>query len=150
MSEPTQSSAHLLFKVAGTFWAVDVTSVHKVHDQLSIQTVPGTHSWFLGLAPVDGQLLPVTDLGAWLKSSPADGPVLHLTANLGSCGLRVENIMGTQTIPITPSAFNAAHTLMAGALPEVIRVDGTDFRVVDMSLLAQSPAFVAIREAICA
>jgi len=150
MSEPNSTPAHLLFKVASNFWAVDVTSVHKVHEQLSVQTAPGTHSWFLGLASVDGQLLPVTDLGAWLERIPADGPVLHLSANLGSCGLRVEEIIGTKMIPITPSALSTAHTLMPGALPQVIKVDGTEFRVVQMSLLVQSPAFVAIREAISA
>ena len=148
MSGASESLAHLLFKVADTSWALDVTSVHRVHEQLSVQAVPGTHPWFLGLASVDGQLLPVTDLGAWFAQSPSEGPVLHLSAKLGPCGLRVDEIIGTQSLPITSSALNAANTLMPGALPKAIVVEDVEFRVVQMSALIQSPAFVAIREAV--
>ena len=148
MSEVAKLQAHLLFTVANTHWAVNVSSVQKVHEQLTVQSVPGTHSWFLGLAPVDGQLLPVTDLGAWFMQSPAQGPILHLSANLGACGLQVDEVNGTQTIAPTHSALDATHTLMPGARSEVITANDKNFRILQMSLLVQSPAFVAIREAV--
>ena len=148
MSNPAEPTAHLLFKVANTSWAVDVTSVHKVHEQLNVQNVPGTHAWFLGLASVDGQLLPVTDLGAWYAQAPSKGPVLHLSEHLGYCGLRVDEINGTQTLPVTTSALNAAQTVMPGACPQVLLANDDEYRVVQMNLLVQTPAFIAIREAV--
>lgn len=148
MSDATKPPAHLLFGVADARWALDVRSVHKVHEQLSVQIVPGTQVWFLGLAAVDGQLVPVTDLGAWLSQSPSTGPVIHLTPGFGSCGLRVDEIFGTQNLSIVDAALGASHTLMPGALPQVIEHDGADYRLIQMSSLVESPAFVAIREAI--
>ena len=148
MNEGVDSAAHLLFKVANTCWAVDVSSVQKVHAQLNVQSVPGTHSWFLGLASVDTQLLPVTDLGAWFAQTPSRGPVLHLAQKLGPCGLRVDEINGTENLAVTASELDASHTVMPGASSAVIRVGSVEYRVVQMKLLVQSPAFLAIREVV--
>ncbi len=139
--------ACILFRVGKWHWAVDVASVHRVHKQVSVQAVPGTQPWFLGVSQIDGQLLPVTDLSLWLGQRPATGAVLHLHPDLGPCGLRVDELFGTQNRPLVPSALSASNTLMPGALSQVIEWKDMTFRVVDMNLLVQSPAFIAIIEA---
>lgn len=150
MNEPaavTSTMACILFRVANWHWAVDVACVHRVHKQIPIQRVPGTQPWFLGLSQVDGQLLPVTDLSLWLGQAASTGAVIHLHPDLGPCGLRVDELFGTQNLPVEASTLSASNTLMPGAMSQVVNFKDTEFRVVDMNLLVQSPAFIAIREA---
>ncbi len=137
----------ILFRVAKTHWAVDVAAVQRVHEQLTIHAVPGTQSWFLGLAQLDGELLPVTDLGAWVNQTPCAGAILHLHARLGPCGLRVDEVLGTQTLAPISAALDAATSVMPGAQAQMVQHNGLDFRQVDLSALVQSPAFIAVREA---
>ena len=150
MREPesaTSTLACILFRVANWHWAVDVSSIHRVHKQVPVHPVPGTQPWFLGVSQIDGQLLPVTDLSHWLGQGSATGAVLHLHPSLGPCGLRVDELFGTQNLPVRASALSASNTLMPGAVSQVVQCKDIDFRVIDMSVLVQSPAFIAIREA---
>jgi len=140
------ASPHILFRVGNTHWAIDVASVKRAHNQLSLQPVPGTKAWFLGLAEIDGQLLPVTDLGAWLGHAPAGGAVLQLRSDISACGLRVDEVLGAKTLSPSVSVMDSA--VMPGATSLVFEHANTVYRQVDVNLLVQSPAFVAIREAV--
>lgn len=133
--------------MADSHWAANVESVHRVHPQLSIHKVPGTHPWFAGLAQMDGELLSVTDLGCWLSTTPCHGPVLQLQKNLGAIGLRVDEVFGAEALQIEAHTLSANDAMMPGALAQTVAHNGRQYRVLEFQWLVQSPAFVAIRKA---
>jgi len=142
-----QDQAHILFRVADTHWAVPVTAVQRVHDHLNIQPVAGTRHWFLGLAQIDGQLVPITDLSAWLDSPPATGAVLQLHPDTSLCGLRVDEVIGAQNDTPQPwrDVDGEGATLPGASLRSINYLD-VHYRVLDVMTLLQSPSFIAIRE----
>lgn len=140
-------STYILFRIAHTHWAADVESVQRVHHQLSVHQVPGTQGWFSGVAQIDGELLSVSDLGAWLNKTACQGPFLQLHKHLGAIGLRVDEVISAQTLTPVDSALNANDVLMPGALAQSVEHNSIQFRVVAFNLLVQSPAFAAIRKA---
>lgn len=87
------SNDHILFNAGASKLCVAAASVHCIHEGLMTQAVPDTQPWFAGIAVVDGRLLPVTDLGAYLDGIPAVGRVLELNHKLGMVGLRVDDII---------------------------------------------------------
>jgi len=146
-SQNNKDRTFILFRMAQTYWASDVESVQRVHPELSVHEVPGTLSWFSGVAQVDGELLSVSDLGAWLSNTGCQGPVLQLHKHLGAIGLRVDEVISAQKLQPTDAPLNANDVLMPGALAQTVEHNETQFRLVALHLLAQSPAFVAIGKA---
>lgn len=89
----------LYFSVDDLYLCAAASSVHCIHEGLAIQQEAGTQHWFLGLAVVEGRLLPVTDLGAYYGRSPSSGRVIEVVHKLGSVGLRVDEISGVTSEP---------------------------------------------------
>lgn len=148
----------LLFRVAASFWAMDVASVQRVLQDVTVYPVIGTQNWFPGLCHVDGQLLPVSDLALWLNldvpDNPQSQPVIQLHPQHGLIGLRVTEVVGTQTLTFESCAPEYAEepteeptdARLPGAAERTASYDGQVYRWVDVSALIQSPAFVAIGE----
>lgn len=131
--------------MANAYWATDVASVQRVHEQVAVHKVPGTQAWFSGLAQIDGQLLSVSDLGAWLNKPACQGPVLQLHDSLGAIGLRIDEVISAQKLIPENTSLDANEVMMPGALTQTVEHNGIRFRVVAFKLLVQSPAFIAIR-----
>jgi len=146
-SKGRNESTFILFRLANTYWAADVESVLRVHPQLSVHKVPGTQAWFSGVAQVDGELLSVSDLGAWLNKRASQGPVLQLHKQLGPIGLRVDEVVSAQKLLVDESELEVSDVLMPGALSQSVVHNKTRFRLVALHWLVQSPAFLAIRKA---
>lgn len=72
MQSTAQAEAQVGFSAGDRPWWVPAGSVREVHETLLIEPVPRTAPWFLGTALPRGQLVSVTDFGAWLG---APGPV---------------------------------------------------------------------------
>ena len=85
---------NVYFSVDNLNLCVSASSVHSIHDGLNTQREAGTQSWFLGLAVVEGRLLPVTDLGAFYGKKPSAGRVIEVAHQLGRFGLRVDEVHG--------------------------------------------------------
>ncbi len=88
------SQAHVMFRAGGQSFAVASSLVHAIHDELVLQSVGDTKNWFLGLAVADGVLIPVTDLGSYLKLSPSSGRTLSISPDAGVGALRVDEVIG--------------------------------------------------------
>ncbi len=105
----------LAFSAGGRSLALPASAVERVLEVPATHRVPGTPAWFAGLAVLAGRLLPVTDLGAWLRALPvpSDDPdpvadpsessappevaerrLLELAEPFGPVGLLVDRVDG--------------------------------------------------------
>lgn len=141
---------HILFEAAGLNLAVAATFVSAVHETLSVQRVAGTCHWFLGLAVVNGKLLPVTDFGAFAGRRCCTGHTLELAPAASAVGLKIDALKGTSDgktaekgdVRRDDESF-ASQILLTG---EVFVIDGAIHHVLDVAALVESPAFVNIRD----
>lgn len=141
---------HLLFDAAGVKLAVSADCIRTVHEQLPVQAVAGTCTWFLGLAVAKGQLLPVTDLGAFIGRESSRGRTLELMPQVALAALKVDDVSGLSHAQVAPSEQTGSreHALgqQLGLTGEIVGENGVVHHVMDMSALVQLPAFNNIRE----
>ncbi len=137
----------ILFSVLGV---PVVASLEQVREILNIPPamtrVPGTRRWMLGIANVRGNLLPVTDLQAFLGGEPIPiekrSRVLVIEQKGFQSGLLVGDVRGLRH-------FNDQQQVDLPALPEALRpyvtrafrIDDGTWPVFDMQRLAEGPAF---------
>ena len=141
---------HILFEAAGLKLAVAANLVSAVHEKLAVQRIAGTCHWFLGLAVVNGRLLPVTDLGAFAGRRCCTGHMLELAATTSIVGLKIDTVRGMidsntaergeQRREVEPIA---SQILLSG---EVVFMEGEMHHVLDVAALVESSAFVNVRE----
>jgi twitching motility protein PilI len=62
----TTGASRLAVEIAGENWLVDLSSISEVIPLPAYVPVPLTHSWFLGMANVRGNLYGITDFAAFL------------------------------------------------------------------------------------
>lgn len=125
--------------------------IRTVHEQLRVQPVAGTRSWFRGLAVAHGKLLPVTDLGAFSGLRSSSGHTLELAESVGMSGLQVDTVFGLSStapgdVPLgkkeIPFASDDNLALTTRAIVQQDRVH----RLLDIAALLQSPVFLNIAE----
>lgn len=140
---------HILFEAAGLKLAVDANLVSAVHETLPVQRVAGTYQWFLGLAVVNGKLLPVTDFGAYAGRQCCTGHTLELATNTSFVGLRIDAVKGSSDsnsdekgVPIHDDEPFASHVLLSG---RSFFAGGETHHGLDVAAMVESPAFVNIR-----
>jgi len=142
------AAQYIVFAAGGGHWAIPVDEVQRVHHELAVQPVIGTQAWFLGLAQVDGQLLPVTDLSAWVGGAAARGPVIQLHADIGLCGWCVDDVLGAQLCDVKPAdGAKLPAVIMPGSTAFMVEHQNKQYVLIDAAALVQSPAFTAIRKA---
>jgi len=117
-----KTDEYILFSAGDLMLCAVASAVHCIHDSLTTQKEAGTHSWFEGIAVVDGRLLPITDLGAYYGRNATSGRVLEVAHNLGIAGLRVDDIMGVSN-----------------------EYDENVHQLIDVAQLVQSPKFLDIQ-----
>jgi len=142
---------YLLFDAGGLNLAASAEFVKTVHEQLNIQPVAGTCSWFRGLAVAHGKLLPVTDIGAFAGRRSSTGRTLELDPSASIAGLQVDSVFGlseqsVEDVPLTDIEITANDvgnlTITSGAIVSDSRVH----RVLDIGLLVQSSEFQTITD----
>lgn len=112
---------YILFSTDDLLLCAVASSVHGVHDGLITQKEAGTHPWFLGLAVVGGQLLPVTDLGSYYGKRASSGRVIEIAHQFGRVGLQVDEVHG------------------------VSKEVAGDYQLIDIAQLVQSEKFLNIQ-----
>lgn len=139
-------SKHILFDICGLKLAADASAISTIHDYLPIQAVAGTVSWFLGLAVVNGRLIPVTDLGAFSGQHPSTGRTLQLRASIATVALKVDDVIGLHsTRPVrAPQVVrermpSVAQRLMLSG--QTVQSHDVDYEVIDMEALVESSFF---------
>lgn len=137
-----KSARTLLLQAGDARYAVPAEQVLAVHDDIAIERIPGTRAWFLGLAVVDGRLLPATDLAAFLRDEPGTGGastarcLLQVHETLGNAALAVDSV---QAIP------DAAVSAQSDA---TITLNDDVWPLLDLATLVRSPEFLDIGEAL--
>jgi len=142
---------HLLFDAGGLNLAVPANLVKAIHEELSIQSVAGTCSWFRGLAVAHGKLLPVTDVGVFAGRRSSDGRTLELDPSATIAGLHVDHVFGLsdQSVEDIPLTESEQVLLQSGNLKlssRAIKDNHRTHRILDVGALVQSPEFLNIRE----
>jgi len=143
-------SRYMLFLVADLKLAIRAGQVKAVHEQLDVQKVAGTANWFLGVGVANGRLLPVTDLGAFIRKQPCSGRILELDQSVGIAALRVDEVIGfsdAQTPLVKPSED------MVDDINQYLLIDdksvkheGGEYHMLDAYALVQSPLFINIKD----
>jgi len=142
---------HILFEAAGELLAVPANLVHAIHDELTIQPVAGTKSWFLGLAVAQGKLLPITDLNALVGSPAAQGRTLELEASVGIAGLKIDRLFGLSDAVVGKSddqglGTKSENTLNLSLTGLVVKENDQQHHILDLASLIQSSEFTNIKE----
>lgn len=145
------ASQYLLFEAGGMTLAAPAELIRAVHEELSVQAVAGTRSWFAGLAVAHGKLLPVTDMGAYAGRRSSTGRTLELSDSAGIGALQVDSVFGLSNEPVTEvpmnesevAQFNGSNLALSA---RAIVSDNRVHRLLDVLALVQSPAFLNIAE----
>ena len=132
---------HILFHAGGLALALPTSHVHSIHDGLSYQTVSGTVDWFLGMAVADGQLLPVSDMGAFLQRDTCVGRTIEIARHLGIAGFKVDAIDGVSRYPSAAGGTVSANRFLTGLQ---INDSNSHYEVMDIASLMQSARFLNI------
>ncbi len=143
MTEP-----FILFRAGGLAFAVASSAIRSIYDDINIQAVGDTHHWFLGLAVADGELLPVSDFGAYLALKKCTGRILGINPDVGVGALKVDEVIG-----VDKQAQRDEHATLPSELLEhkalfnfaLSSESGTHW-VLDVPRLLQSEQFINIGE----
>lgn len=142
---------YLLFEASGLTLAAPAELIKTVHEELPVQAVAGTQTWFAGLAVAHGKLLPVTDMGAFAGRRSSTGRTLELSDSAGIAALQVDTVFGLSDATLAEVPMNDTEVDQAAvgnlALSTRAIVCGKRIhRLLDLTALVQSPAFLNIAE----
>jgi len=90
--------AGIAFHLGENRFVVAMSEIAEILEQPSYARVPGTKSWFIGVANIRGALLPISDLngffhGTNLVNRAASRVLIFNNKNL-HIGIKVENVLG--------------------------------------------------------
>ena len=137
----------LAFSVAGVRV---VSSMREVSEMLpypdEISSVPGSKNWMLGLANVRGNLLPVTDLQAFLGSKPVSrsksSRMLVVRLRGVVSGLLVPSVHGMRHFDLSTRMRNVRiKGSLGGYVFDAFRVEKQAWPVFSMNALMADPTF---------
>lgn len=102
-SSRASSSSRLGVSINGSDWLVALADISEVLPFPEIMRVPQTHSWFIGMANVRGNLYALTDLavffGGSATSATAESRVLLVHGKFGvNAGLLVSGLIGLRSL----------------------------------------------------
>jgi len=140
---------YLLFDAAGLDLAAPSDSIKTVHEELSVQSVSGTKEWFLGLAVAQGNLLPVTDIGAFAGRRSSNGITLELAPSVAIAGLQINNVCGFadddfKTVTLTNIERQVIDDGNLTFTERAIVKGDRAFRLLDITSLVQTSEFLDI------
>ncbi|MDO6462254.1 chemotaxis protein CheW [Granulosicoccaceae sp. 1_MG-2023] len=128
-----------------------VSRVAEIADPGPVTPVCGTVGWFAGLAGLRGNVLPVTDLAAFLgvrEEGPGEhARVLVIRRDEENFGLLVDEVLGLRKFPAAALSADVASVPdgLAMYVIEVIHDNGATLPVLDPDLLIGSEKFLNVR-----
>ena len=100
---------HLLFRAAGTRFALPIGNVREILKPLPVTAVPGVPDWMCGVTNVRGDIVTVIDLA----------PFLGLADPGPRRGLLVVKADGAETLGVLIDEVAGIHPIAAGEVPDV-------------------------------
>ncbi len=102
-SSRASSSSRLGVTISGSDWLVALADISEVLPFPEIMRVPQTHSWFIGMANVRGNLYALTDLAVFFGNPPtsatAESRILLVHGKFGvNAGLLVTGLIGLRSL----------------------------------------------------
>jgi twitching motility protein PilI len=142
----------IAFRVERTVMLTPREDVREVLRVPAVTRVPGARPWVRGLANVRGQLLPLTDLRAWLRGTTGPAPrsarVLAVNHRRVPAGLIVDEVYGFRRFheseqgSATATPFAAIEELVTGSFTR----DGETWPVLSLRRLVESQRFLNAAE----
>lgn len=135
-------------EIAEEKWLVDLSSISEVVPAPSLVSVPLTHTWFMGVANVRGNLYGITDVSALMgrgHTLPAlENRILLVHPKFGvNAGLLVRRVFGLRN----PAHFRPVETEGEPALwvaGEYQDEEGARWKEVDVASLMRDPEFLNV------
>jgi twitching motility protein PilI len=129
---------------------VKMDEVSEIVDMPKCTKVGGTKSWFLGLANVRGNLLPITDLhgfmlGGWTSRHHTDRVLIYQKKNV-FIGLKVDDVLGLKNFFMEEKMEkqNIKNSLLTPFVDEVFIRENQHWSVFNIGHFATSQKFLQI------
>ena len=152
-SEGLFMSSWLAIEAAGKPYLLPLSHAGEIFPRSTVQPVPYTQKWFLGVANLRGSLVGVVDLAAFLgevqqrtEQAMADSSLLTLNAALEvNAALLVDRLMGLRGMDAFVSSEPAAADAPVYFGTTYLDSNGTCWQELNLQTLSQQPAFLSIR-----
>lgn len=151
-SEGLSVSSWLAVEAAGQFFLLPLGQSGEIFPWTSIQHVPYTHQWFLGVANLRGSLVGVVDLAGLMglpqqrtEQSLNDSSLLSLNAALEvNAALMVDRLAGLRGTEAFVSSEPPAEDAPSFYGTTYIDATGVRWQELNLQILSQHPAFLSI------
>ncbi len=138
--------SYILFNAGGFALAADSASVHCIHDDLTIQPEDNTVDWFLGLSVADDRLLPITDLGIFLKGYASIGRIIEVARHFGVAGLKIDEVHGvSKKQPVQLESDRTAPEVSSPLKSVAVNDLGRHYQLIDITSLLHSSRFLNVQ-----
>ena len=151
-TEGASVSSWLAVESAGSFYLLPLGQSGEIFPWGSVQAVPYTQSWFLGVANLRGGLVGVVDLAGLLGASAprsdqalAEASLLAFNAALDvNAALLVDRLAGLRGTDAFVSSESPAEDAPAFFGNVYIDSSGKRWQELNLQILSQHPAFLSI------
>lgn len=140
----------IAFRLGDDLLLAPMEQVAEILDPPLCTRVPGTRSWFMGIANVRGNLLPVTDLHGFVHSGRASNArnarLLVYHKDGARAGIRVDDVLGLRQFPIEESGNEPTdvHELLQPYIERTFRQGDQLWPVFSLAMFTDSRAFLQI------
>ena len=140
----------IVFRLGEDLMLAPMEQVAEILDPPQCTRVPGTRSWFMGIANVRGSLLPVTDLHGFAHSGRASNArnsrlLVHNKDGVRA-GVRVDDVLGLRQFLLEESGNEPTdvHESLQPYIERTFRQGEQLWPVFSLALFAESRAFLQI------
>jgi twitching motility protein PilI len=140
----------IVFRLGEDLMLAPMEQVAEILDPPQCTRVPGTRSWFMGIANVRGSLLPVTDLHGFAHSGRASNArnsrLLVYNKDGVRAGVRVDDVLGLRQFPLEESGNEqtGVQESLQPYIERTFRQGEQVWPVFSLALFADSRAFLQI------
>ncbi len=140
----------IVFRLGEDLMLAPMEQVAEILDPPQCTRVPGTRSWFMGIANVRGSLLPVTDLHGFAHSGRASNArnsrLLVFSKDGIRAGVRVDDVLGLRQFSLDESGNEktGVHDSLQPYIERTFRQGEQVWPVFSLAMLADSRAFLQV------
>jgi len=144
----------LAVEAAGSKYLFPLSQSGEIFPYAAPQTVPYTHSWFLGVANLRGGLYGVVDLAGYVSGQPplqrsdagrAESRLVALNALLEiNCALLIDRLAGLRNTDAFVSSSDAPEGAPAYFGSGYTDAGGAYWQEINLQALSQQPQFLSI------
>lgn len=135
------------FRIGQHYLVSSIAEVNEILTPPIFAIVPGTSAWFLGVANVRGNLVPVVDLKGFIENDPTSltdtSRVLLVRQSGGSVGLLVDEVLGQRNFSEQQrmEAVGEEDERYAPYVGEKIQMGGILWGLFSMVVMVRTPEF---------